>query len=102
MQPESDVKSGDNDALKHYIKNLEPREARAHIANVPQCTFNSYLWRTSLRNYLRYMSHPNMLKAGIWRPQHFIVHFAGWNKFKVRTNADGHTNAVPCEWSHHV
>ncbi|GLI71280.1 hypothetical protein VaNZ11_016408 [Volvox africanus] len=79
-----DTKSGDNDALKHMLATMDSSERSSHIGVAPQCAFNSYLWRGSLRNLLRYAMHPRRMLTGLWRPGDFVMHAAGiQNKMAV-------------------
>ncbi|KAG2423866.1 hypothetical protein HXX76_015024 [Chlamydomonas incerta] len=72
-----DSKSGDNDALKHMVATMDSSELGAHVGIAPQCAFNSYLWRPSLRNWLRYLSNPRHILTGLWQPGDFLLHPAG-------------------------
>ncbi|GFR48743.1 hypothetical protein Agub_g10701 [Astrephomene gubernaculifera] len=79
-----DTKSGDNDALKHLIATMERSERAMHVGLAPQCSFNSYLWRPSLRNWLRYLANPRHILTGLWQPGDFVLHPAGvQNKMAV-------------------
>jgi hypothetical protein len=83
VQPKPDMKSGDNDALKDLIGNMSREEHEKHIALTPQCSINSYLWRNSLRQWMRLVVRGHKLRVGFWRPGHFLVHMAGWNPTQV-------------------
>ncbi|KAG2432346.1 hypothetical protein HYH02_012920 [Chlamydomonas schloesseri] len=72
-----DSKSGDNDALKHMVATMDSAELGAHVGIAPQCAFNSYLWRPSLRNWLRYLANPHHILTGLWQPGDFLLHPAG-------------------------
>ncbi|GIL62442.1 hypothetical protein Vafri_16666, partial [Volvox africanus] len=79
-----DTKSGDNDALKHMLATMDSSERTSHIGIAPQCAFNSYLWRGSLRNLVRYALNPRRMLTGLWRPGDFVMHAAGiQNKMAV-------------------
>ncbi|KAG2487085.1 hypothetical protein HYH03_014330 [Edaphochlamys debaryana] len=79
-----DTKSGDNDALKHLVASMPPGELSAHVGLAPQCAFNSYMWRPSLRNWMRYLRRPRELITGLWQPGDFVLHPAGvWHKREV-------------------
>lgn len=72
-----DTKSGDNDALKHIIATMDELELASHVGIAPQCAFNSYLWRPSLRNWLRYLRNPHHVLTGLWQSGDFLMHPAG-------------------------
>ncbi|KXZ46638.1 hypothetical protein GPECTOR_42g849 [Gonium pectorale] len=72
-----DTRSGDNDALKDLIARMASSELAAHVGLAPQCAFNSYVWRPSLRNWARYLAHPRRILTGLWQPGDFLMHPAG-------------------------
>ncbi|EFJ39772.1 hypothetical protein VOLCADRAFT_100552 [Volvox carteri f. nagariensis] len=72
-----DTKSGDNDALKYLLANMDKSELSAHVGLAPQCAFNSYLWRGSVRNIVRYILNPGRVLVGLWQPGDFLMHAAG-------------------------
>lgn len=79
-----DTKSGDNDALKHLMRDMDKSTRARRIAYPPQCALNSYLWRVSVRQWWRWLTAGSKIRSGIWRPGHFLVHLAGWNNYQVR------------------
>lgn len=82
IRPAGDTKSGDNDALKHYLAAMNPDEKARRIAVPPQCALNSYLWRPSARQWMRWFTSYGKIHSGIWRPGHLLVHLAGWDNYK--------------------
>lgn len=65
-------KSGDNDALKHLIKQLPPDELRNHVRIPPmQCIFNSYPWIPTWKTALRLFSSPSTIWNGIYLTKKF-------------------------------
>ena len=62
---------------------MRPEDFDRHVRVPVQCAMNSYLWRRSMRQWIRYVLRPNAIAAGAWRPPHFLLHMAGWNKVKV-------------------
>ena len=84
MQPMTDTKSGDNDALKHLLATLHYDERSTRVAHPPQCAINSYLWRPSARQWLRVITGHGKISASLWRPGHLLVHFAGWQPTQAR------------------
>lgn len=72
-----DTKSGDNDALKYKLKHMDRDAYKTHVGVVPQCTFNSYKWNGSLRNWLRWLRNPSNFVHGLHRRGDFFVHLAG-------------------------
>jgi len=72
-----ETKSGDNDALKHLMANMDRDELHTHVGIAPQCAFNSYLWHGSLRNYFRFLLQPGAIARGMYKSGDFILHLAG-------------------------
>lgn len=69
-QRPGDRKSGDNDALIHLLSELReaaPEEYRAHVFEAPQCAFNSYLWRSSARNWWRLLTRRQITLNGLYQ-----------------------------------
>ena len=64
--PGKSTKSGDNDALKELLDD-ERRHGR-HIGIAPQCSFNSYVWRSRIRDWWRLVYMPNTILMGLHRP----------------------------------
>ena len=79
-----DTKSGDNDALKYLVREMDKATRARRIAYPPQCALNSYLWRVSVRQWWRWLTAGSKIRSGIWRPGHLLVHLAGWNNYQVR------------------
>eukprot|EP00892_Ulva_mutabilis_P001951 jgi/Ulvmu1/11757/UM008_0171.1 len=77
-----DTKSGDNDALKHIVREMDKATRARRVANPPQCALNSYLWRVSVRQWWRWLTAGSRIRSGIWRPGHLLVHLAGWNNYQ--------------------
>ncbi|GLC57864.1 hypothetical protein PLESTB_001282600 [Pleodorina starrii] len=73
----TDTKSGDNDALKALIAAMDSSELSTHVGLAPQCAFNSYVWRGSARNMMRYLVNPRRVLTGLWQPGDFVLHAAG-------------------------
>lgn len=84
LQPMADTKSGDNDALKVMLRQMTSAERAERIALPPQCAMNSYLWRPSARQWVRYFTQGGKVRKGFWRPGHLLVHLAGWDNYNVR------------------
>lgn len=83
-QAPGDSKSGDNDALKHLLAVMPAAEHARHVGVAPQCAFNSYMWRHSLRQMARLLRHPRAVSLGTWHRGDFIVHLAGFrDKFQA-------------------
>ncbi|XXG45419.1 hypothetical protein AAC387_Pa02g0506 [Persea americana] len=81
-------KSGDNDALKHLIKQLPPDELRNHVRIPPmQCIFNSYPWIPTWKTALRLFSSPSTIWNGAYSYGDFMVHLAGLDE-KTRWAAE--------------
>lgn len=58
LQPAgTSTKSGDNDALKALLD--EERNNGRHVGIAPQCSFNSYVWRSRIRDWWRLVYMPN-------------------------------------------
>ncbi|CAD7697635.1 unnamed protein product [Ostreobium quekettii] len=72
-----DTKSGDNDALKHILANMDETELEEHVGVAPQCTFNSYVFKSSVRNWIRHAMDPEEFECGLHQQGDFIVHLAG-------------------------
>lgn len=85
-----DTKSGDNDALKHLVREMDKSTRARRIAYPPQCALNSYLWRVSVRQWWRWLTAGSKIRSGIWRPGHLLVHLAGWNNYQVRRQCHCH------------
>ena len=64
--PGTSTKSGDNDALKALLD--EERSRGRHVGIAPQCAFNSYVWRSRLRDWWRLVYMPNTILMGLHRP----------------------------------
>ena len=69
--PGRSTKSGDNDALKELLDD-ERRHGR-HIGIAPQCSFNSYVWRSRIRDWWRLVYMPNTILMGLHRPGAFAI-----------------------------
>lgn len=78
-----DTKSGDNDALKYLVREMDKSTRARRVAYPPQCALNSYLWRVSMRQWWRWLTAGSKIRSGIWRPGHLLVHLAGWNNYQV-------------------
>ena len=65
-QAPGDTKSGDNDALKAMLD--EERAHGRHVGIAPQCSFNSYVWRSRVRDWWRLVYMPNTILLGLYRP----------------------------------
>lgn len=65
-QAPGDTKSGDNDALKAMLD--EERAHGRHVGIAPQCAFNSYVWRSRVRDWWRLVYMPNTILLGLYRP----------------------------------
>eukprot|EP00208_Stichococcus_sp_RCC1054_P004603 CAMPEP_0206136108 /NCGR_PEP_ID=MMETSP1473-20131121/1342_1 /ASSEMBLY_ACC=CAM_ASM_001109 /TAXON_ID=1461547 /ORGANISM="Stichococcus sp, Strain RCC1054" /LENGTH=303 /DNA_ID=CAMNT_0053528387 /DNA_START=420 /DNA_END=1331 /DNA_ORIENTATION=+ len=76
-----DTKSGDNDALKALLDG--ERKAGRHVGIAPQCAFNSYVWRSRLRDWWRLVYMPHTILLGLYRPGDFILHLAGIDDKRV-------------------
>eukprot|EP00803_Ostreobium_quekettii_P003011 evm.model.scf_1070.2 EVM.evm.TU.scf_1070.2 scf_1070:8177-9632(+) len=72
-----DTKSGDNDAMKHLLGHMSAAEHEEHVGVAPQCTFNSYLFKTSFRNWIRHAMDPDEFDRGLHRKGDFLLHLAG-------------------------
>ncbi|GBG91593.1 hypothetical protein CBR_g52629 [Chara braunii] len=83
IQPFGLCKSGDNDALKYLIATMDPDERRRHVL-IPrmQCSFNSYLWPSSLRSVVRLITQRDAVWNGVFAQGDFMVHLAGLNNKK--------------------
>lgn len=66
VQAPGDTKSGDNDALKALL-DRERRSGR-HVGIAPQCAFNSYVWRSRVRDWWRLVYMPHTILLGLYRP----------------------------------
>jgi hypothetical protein len=76
VQAPGDTKSGDNDALKAMLD--EERARGRHVGIAPQCSFNSYVWRSRVRDWWRLVYMPNTILLGLYRPgAPLLVHNAG-------------------------
>lgn len=60
------TKSGDNDALKALLD--DERQHGRHVGIAPQCAFNSYVWRSRIRDWWRLVYMPNTILLGLHRP----------------------------------
>lgn len=94
IRPAGETKSGDNDALKHYLFNMPAEELRRHVGVAPQCAFNSYIWHNSARMWKRYVLNPALSEQGLWKPGDFILHLAGVNNKEKELNKAIHRLAV--------
>lgn len=71
-------KSGDNDALIHYVKSLSPSEMWNHVSIAPmQCIFNSYPWTPTWKSIHRLIFSPSSYWKGAYSNGDFMVHLAG-------------------------
>jgi len=71
-------KSGDNDALIHYLKSLSPSEMWNHVSIAPmQCIFNSYPWTPTWKSIHRLIFSPSSYWKGTYSNGDFMVHLAG-------------------------
>ncbi|KAH9321812.1 hypothetical protein KI387_016451, partial [Taxus chinensis] len=70
IRPFGESKSGDNDALKHLIKNMSIDELKQNVC-IPemQCIFNSYLWTPSWKSSHRLMT----LTRTVWKVGSTVV-----------------------------
>ena len=59
------TKSGDNDALKALLD--DERQHGRHVGIAPQCAFNSYVWRSRMRDWWRLVYMPNTILLGLHR-----------------------------------
>lgn len=75
------TKSGDNDALKALL-DAERNNGR-HVGIAPQCAFNSYVWRSRVRDWWRLVYMPQTILLGLYRPGDFILHLAGIDDKRV-------------------
>ena len=66
MQAPGDTKSGDNDALKALLD--RERRIGRHVGIAPQCAFNSYVWRSRVRDWWRLVYMPHTILLGLYRP----------------------------------
>ena len=64
--PGTSTKSGDNDALKALLD--DERQHGRHVGIAPQCAFNSYVWRSRIRDWWRLVYMPNTILLGLHRP----------------------------------
>jgi len=83
VKPKGLAVSGDNDALKAYLKGMDPDEFQTHIAVPPRCLFNSvtrwvpegdpHMYDTidKLKEHGWYMSHE------LYHRGDFVAHVAG-------------------------
>ncbi|GMH41486.1 hypothetical protein BSKO_09396 [Bryopsis sp. KO-2023] len=72
-----DTKSGDNDAMKALLREMDRAEYSNHVRIAPQCAFNSYIWKGSGRNWLRFLRDPRTVETGLYKDGDFILHLAG-------------------------
>lgn len=70
-----DTKSGDNDALKAFLGQMDDLED--HVLVAPQCVFNSYLWTPGIKSWRRYLWDKKTITDGIYMDGDFLIHFAG-------------------------
>lgn len=46
----------------------EERAHGRHVGIAPQCSFNSYVWRSRVRDWWRLVYMPNTILLGLYRP----------------------------------
>ena len=91
MQGNESTRSGDNAALIALLEKRGGAEVQKHLHLAPQCTMNSYLWRTSPLQIWRWLRNPLFVKQGLWQPGDFILHLAGFSdKFTALQRLNGH------------
>lgn len=73
------TKSGDNDALLRLLSRRSAADIAEHVRIAPQCSMNSYLWRWSPRQLLRWLRSPVFISRGNWQHGDFILHLAGFS-----------------------
>ena len=87
VRPKGLSVSGDNDALKHYLKEtMTPEYFQEHVVVPPRCTFNSVTKWVTPEMEKEYAKHPDLVKKEEWYMHEeyyhqgdLIAHVAGTN-----------------------